>query len=287
MADLAVLRYVRPWRDVAIISIVLLACAAAPALGATVTQAPTISGGSTPGSQLTASVGAWTPASATPAYDWLRCGASGAACAPISGACGRRYRITTDDEGHSLRVRLTVTDSAGEPGSGVSAPSAAVQSRPYAENVGPTDTCTDVKPTGPGQGLFSSGEETGGGTTPAPGTSLNFIDPFPIIRISGRFKGKRTRFTRVLINAPRGARIRVACKGRGCPYKRKAIAAKLIRVRSLQRTYRPKASIEIRVTQAHKIGKYTRVRTRKGKAPLRVDRCLMPGKTRPVKCPTV
>ncbi len=60
---------------------------------------------------------------------------------------------------------------------------------------------------------------------------------------------------------------------------------RLIRVRSLQRTYRPKATIEIRVTQPKKIGKYTRVRTRRGKAPLRLDRCLMPGKTRPVVCP--
>ena len=38
MAELAVLNYVRPWRDVVIITIALLAFAAAPALGATVTQ---------------------------------------------------------------------------------------------------------------------------------------------------------------------------------------------------------------------------------------------------------
>ena len=44
---------------------------------------------------------------------------------------------------------------------------------------------------------------------------------------------------------------------------------KLVRVRSLQRTYRPRATIEIRVTQPRKIGKYTRVKTRRGKAPLR------------------
>jgi hypothetical protein len=28
------------------------------------------------------------------------------------------------------------------------------------------------------------------------------------------------------------------------------------------------------------------VRTRRGKAPSRIDRCLMPGKTKPVRCPT-
>ena len=63
------------------------------------------------------------------------------------------------------------------------------------------------------------------------------------------------------------------------------MAAKLISVRALRRTYRPKATIEIRVTQPRKIGKYTSVRTRRGKAPVRSDRCLMPGKTKPVRCP--
>ena len=115
---------------------------------------------------------------------------------------------------------------------------------------------------------------------------LDFIDPFPIIRISGRFKGRRTKLTRVTVNAPRGARIRIACKGRGCPYRRRAVAVKLLRIRSLQRSYRPRATIEIRVTQRRRIGKYTRIRTRRGKAPVRIDRCLMPGKTKPVRCPT-
>jgi hypothetical protein len=61
---------------------------------------------------------------------------------------------------------------------------------------------------------------------------------------------------------------------------------KLVRVRALQRSYRPGATIEIRVTQPRTIGKYTRIKTRRGKAPLRIDRCLMPGSTKPVRCPT-
>ena len=147
-----------------------------------------------------------------------------------------------------------------------------------------------VTPTGPGQGTFTSGAQTGPGSapapTPAPGTSLRFIDPFPVVRISGRFSRSGTRFTRVTVNAPRGARIRLDCKGRGCRYTRKAIAVKLVQVRALQRTYRPGATIEIRVIQPRKVGKYTRVTTRRGKAPLRIDRCLMAGSTRPVRCPT-
>jgi len=283
-----VLKDVRRWRDVVIISLIaLFAFAAAPALGATVTEAPNVSTADPPrqGDQLTASSGSWTPSSASPTYVWLRCGQSGDPCAPIDGACGRRYRARSVDVGRTLRVQLSVTDSAGDTASVRSAPTRVVAADEYAQDE-PPGGCVQVTPTGPGQGTFTSGAQTGAGTTPPADTTLAFIDPFPVVRISGRFTRKRTKFTRVTVNAPRGARIRVSCKGRGCPYRRKAIAVKLVRIRKLQRSYRPNVTIEVRVTQPKKIGKYTRVKTRKGKAPLRIDRCLMPGNTRPVRCPT-
>jgi hypothetical protein len=256
------------------------------AFAGTVTEAPTISGDPAPGTKLTASAGQWTPTSAEAAYDWLRCDTAGDGCTPITGACGRAYVVRTADEGHALRVRLTIADAAGDSAAGTSAPSAPVAARPYAPNVGAGDTCIEVTRTGPGKGTFSSGEQTSGGTTPPPDSSLPFIDPFPVVRIAGRFEGRRTKLTRVTVDTPNGSRIRIACKGRGCPYRRKAAATKLLRVRSLQRGYQPRATIEIRVTQPRRIGKYTRLTTRRGKAPLRLDRCLMPGKTRPVRCPT-
>jgi hypothetical protein len=195
--------------------------------------------------------------------------------------------VQTADEGHTLRIRLTATQTNGRAASADSAPTAVVVARkPDAIPSEPaTDPSTVVTPTGPGTGTFSSGTETGGGSEPSPGTSPPFIDPFPVIRISGRFRSKRTTLIRVTVNAPRGARIRINCKGRGCPYKRRATAVRLLRIRSLQRTYRPNATIEIRVTQPEKIGTYTRMRMRRGKAPLRIDRCLMPGKSKPVRCP--
>jgi hypothetical protein len=277
----------RTWRGVASITLVVIGLAATAAFGATVTQAPSIAGEPTTGSELTASTGAWTPTRATPAYDWLRCDAEGAQCVAIARACGRRYRIRIADEGQTLRARLTVTEANGQAASASSLQTALIVPKPYSIPADEDpDTCTEVTPTGPGQGTFSSGAQTGAGTVPSPGTSLAFIDPFPVIRIAGRFKGARTTLRRVTVRAPRGARIQIRCRGRGCPYRRKATAVKLVRVRSLQRTYRPRATIEIRVTQPQKIGKYTRVRTRKGKAPVRIDRCLRPGRTRPVRCPT-
>jgi hypothetical protein len=268
-----------------VIVFVVLALAAASAFAASVTQAPTISGSPVTGSDLTASTGSWTPPSATPTYDWLRCGAGGDGCVAITGACGRRYKVRTADEGHTLRVRLTATESNGQAASRDSAPTDVVKSDPYRPHVEGGDTCTHVTPTGPGQGTFTSGAQTGAGTTPASDTTLHFIDPFPVIRIAGRFKGKITTLRRVTVKAPAGVRIRIACKGRSCPYRRRAIAAKLTKLKSLQRRYRPRTTIEVRVTQSGKIGKYTRVRTRRGKAPVRIDRCLMPGKTKPVRCP--
>ena len=249
------------------------------------TQPPHISGNLESGSELTASPGAWTPANAAPTYGWLRCDASGSNCEGIAGACGRSYKVRTADETHTLRVRLTATDSNGQAGSADSDPTAVIQAKPYRPAVGPSDTCTHVTPTGPGQGTFNSGTQTGAGSKPAPTTTLQFIDPFPIVRISGRFAGKRTKLTRVTVRTPHGTRIQARCKGHGCPYKRKAVAATVISIRSLQRVYRPNAQIEIRVTEPDKIGKYTRIRTRRGKAPVRVDRCLMPGQTKPVTCP--
>jgi len=39
------------------------------------------------------------------------------------------------------------------------------------------------------------------------------------------------------------------------------------------------------VTRGDAVGKFTRFRIRRGKAPLRADRCLVPGSSRPVACP--
>jgi hypothetical protein len=286
IAESAQLNQARRWRAVATMAVLIAVLAATAALGATVTQAPTISGDAVPDSVLTASAGAWSPAGATATYYWLRCDPAGASCVGITGACGRNYTVRKADVGNTLRVRLTATESDGKSASADSDPTAVVVEKPYAIPSGnETDTCTHVTPIGPGNGTFSSGTQTGGGSVPPPATTLSFIKPFPVIRIAGRFKGTRTTLTRVTVRTPRGTRVRIRCSGHGCAFKRKAVAAKLISLRALRRSYRPKATIEIRVTKAKKIGKYTRVRMRRGKAPVRLDRCLMPGKTKPVRCP--
>ena len=142
------------------ITLALAGFLAATALAATVTQAPTIAGDPTVGSTLTTSAGSFTPSSAKAEYTWLRCDPAGAACQGITGACGRDYQVRAGDEGHTLRARLTATDSDGT-GADFrdSDPTVVVTSTVYSIPPDETDTCTHVTPTGPGQGTFNSGTQ--------------------------------------------------------------------------------------------------------------------------------
>jgi hypothetical protein len=121
-----------------------------------------------------------------------------------------------------------------------------------------------------------------------PGRALELMRPFPIVRIVGRLtrSGARIRLLAVR-SAPRGAKVTVRCRGRQCGRLRtasKVLTSGSTRFRSYQRRVRAGARIQVYVTQAGKIGKYTRFLIRAGKPPARVDRCLMPGRARPVPC---
>jgi hypothetical protein len=119
------------------------------------------------------------------------------------------------------------------------------------------------------------------------------ISPFPVVRMTASVSDRGTRIRQLVIQAPDGARVLVRCRGRRCPFRsfaRTAVrvrAAGTVRIRRLARyMLRPGTLIEIRVTKRGEVGKYTRFRIRKGKPPLRVDRCLAPGSRRPARCPS-
>ena len=118
---------------------------------------------------------------------------------------------------------------------------------------------------------------------------LLLMRPFPVVRVAGRLTRRGARLRLVAVTARRGARIVVRCRGRGCASKRvvtKARGAKKAkRLRRFQRSYAAGARLEIRVTSGRRIGKYTRIRIRRGKSPARVDRCVMPGSRAPQACP--
>jgi hypothetical protein len=53
-----------------------------------------------------------------------------------------------------------------------------------------------------------------------------------------------------------------------------------------ERSLRVGAVLEIRVTRAGQIGKYTRFAVRRGRLPSRVDTCLSPAGVKPMACPS-
>jgi plastocyanin len=129
---------------------------------------------------------------------------------------------------------------------------------------------------------------------------LPLLNPFPIVRLTGTIGRRGARLRRLLVTMPAGASLTVRCRGRGCPFRRLsrtssvgdgrqsapvARAAALLRVRRLERRLlRVGTTIRIYVTKPNEIGKYTRFRVRRGRAPSRVDRCLVPGAPRPLRC---
>jgi PKD domain-containing protein len=109
----------------------------------------------------------------------------------------------------------------------------------------------------------------------------------PLVRFVGSPTATGAHLDLLTVSAPRGASIGVRCRGGGCPYRHKRTTSKgkTVTLRRLARNFRAGAVIEIRVTKKNTIGKFTRLRIVAGRAPLRVDRCLNPGKpNKPVRC---
>ena len=120
--------------------------------------------------------------------------------------------------------------------------------------------------------------------------------PFPLldstIGVTFTFSRSFTVFDTLTIRrAKAGATLRLACTGRGCPFrtskrKLKRNQRTLTLTRPLRRArLRPGAQFEVRVTQPGTIGVVARYKVRAGKAPARTDRCFTPGATRPSRCP--
>ena len=82
------------------------------------------------------------------------------------------------------------------------------------------------------------------------------------------------------------------CKGRGCPAKSESRIATVGKVgvapvefRRFERSLRAGVLLEIRISKAGQIGKFTSFEVRRRKLPVRVDACLGPSGVRPIACP--
>jgi hypothetical protein len=249
-----------------------------------ITSGPTITGAAVVGSALTATA-EWPADPATTAkWTWLRCTPKGAPCVEIAGAKQSAYTVAAADLGATLRVRLNLANHDGS-ASKRSEPTAVVTAAPV-PTLEPTATPTPTpEPTAtpaPEPDVAPPGETpTVAAATPA---RPPLLDPFPVVRIKGRFTATGARVTLLVVRAPRGARIAVTCRGRDCPMRRFRPAAGVSRLRPFERSLRAGTRLEVTVTKPGYVGKVTVIVIRRHRAPWRSDRCLDPGSTRAVRC---
>jgi hypothetical protein len=76
---------------------------------------PAISGTARQGQTLTASSGSWGGTlPITYAYQWQRCNSGGTGCTSVTGAASATYLLVSADVGHTMRVRVTASNSGGD-----------------------------------------------------------------------------------------------------------------------------------------------------------------------------
>ena len=225
------------------------------------TASPQISGTARQGEVLSAVNGSWQGSRPLSfAYTWRRCAPT---CTQVV-ATGSSYAAAAADVGH--RLQLTVTASGPGGSDSASVMSGVVAARPATAPGAPS------------------------GTTTPTATVLRRLSPFPVIAIGGRIFGRRVIVSHLRVSrAPRGALVTVTCRGRDCPFRRMRRRVKRrsgLRLRALERSLRRGTVIVIMVRKGNTIGKYTRLRIRRGAPPARIDRCIRPGARRPSACPS-
>jgi hypothetical protein len=134
-------------------------------------------------------------------------------------------------------------------------------------------------------------------TIPVSLPPLRPMQPFPIVRIAGVETATGVKLSLLSVQAPVGARVTVTCRGRGCrmkPQSRLATASKharhassvVLAFRRLERSFPAGATLEVRVSAAGELGKYTLFAIHRHRLPTRVDSCLSALDPQPVACST-
>jgi hypothetical protein len=111
------------------------------------------------------------------------------------------------------------------------------------------------------------------------------IRPYPTIRIRGHLTPRGAQVSLLTVRAPRGVRITLTCRGRGCPLRQVAQATKLWHIPQFERELRAGTRLTITVSKPRFITKVTTIWIRNGKVPLRRDRCRPPGAKHLKRCP--
>jgi hypothetical protein len=248
------------------------------------TYGPVIQGAAVVGSTLkvaATSAGVPTP---TVKYRWGRCPASNTTCQTIAGATDVQHAVTPDDVGYRLAAEVTLTNKAGTvivatAPTGVVVTPPPPPAPPPPPPPPPDPAPAPPPPLAPTTPVFASAPSA---TRALPPTLMR---PFPVVRIRGYFAPTGARITLLSVRGPRRARISARCVGPGCPVSTLSVASAPARLRPFERFLRAGTLVQIRVARPGRIGKYASFLIRAGRPPLRTDRCLRPGRSRPMKCP--
>lgn len=122
---------------------------------------------------------------------------------------------------------------------------------------------------------------------------LTLMEPFPVVRFVASESGSGVTLHLLSVEAPKGTRVTLVCRGRGCPVRLEdRVAASTgpgavtVRFRRFERRRLAAGVVlEIRVSKSGEIGKYTRLLIRHRKPPRRADECVEQMAAAPIACP--
>ena len=119
---------------------------------------------------------------------------------------------------------------------------------------------------------------------------LPLLRPFPVVRLRGTLTRTGARIRLLSVQAPRGARVTVRCKGRSCGKRRSQVlrsrSSRSLRFTRYHRHMRAGTVLQVFVSKPGSIGKYVRFTIRKRKPPLRRDSCVVATSRTPSRCPS-
>jgi hypothetical protein len=263
-----------------------------PAAGAdtkpSFTYGPVVSGNPVVGSTLMA-VATWTgDPPPTVKYAWGRCPPSSNTCAAIKDAKAAQYTVTADDVGYRLAVAVELKNKAATV-TATSAATAVVTAPPPPPPAPPPEPSPPPPPQqDPAPGpppVITSAPSSVSAPSAVKAPLPTFLRPFPVVRIRGYFAATGSRITLLSVRAPRSARISVRCIGSGCPVPTLSLPSAPARLRPFERFLPAGTRLQVSVARPGRIGKYTSFLIRARRPPLRTDRCLLPGRSRPMRCP--
>jgi hypothetical protein len=261
-----------------------LPTAATAATKPSFTSGPVIVGDAFVGSTLAATA-TWTgDLPITVKYVWGRCPPTSTTCKKIDDADGALYTVTAADVGYRLAVQVQLKNKPGEI-TAASPPTAVVTATPPPPPP-PTPAPPPRDPGSPGPAPLVPVAPTAisaPSASKAPRPAL--MRPFPVVRIRGYFAPAGARITLLSVRGPRSAHISVRCVGPGCPMATLALPAAPARLHPFERFLPAGTRLEISVARPGRVGKYASFLIRARRAPIRTDRCLLPGRSRPTRCP--